>query len=329
MKAFITFLILFLTLFPVKSQDPQFSQFYAAPLYLAPSLSGTTDGTRLAINFRDQWPSLPGSFVTYMFALDHYIYQYNSGIGLMMMRDQAGGGKLNTTNISGQYSYDIKLNNIFHLRPGLAFMYYQRNIDYHSLTFMDQIGWEQINPTSVEIPSDEDINHFNFGTSMLLYCDKFWVGVTADHLMKANPSIVNNEDYNPIKYSLYSGYSLSLNRVHYKKDGKKLFIASHFKMQGRDQQLDLGAYFNREPIMFGLWYRGIPVFKESPSHDALSVLLGYTIKGVTVGYSYDFTISRLITSTGGAHEISLIYKFNQDQKSRAKKRVKDIPCPSI
>ena len=45
---------------PVKlqAQDPQFSQFYAAPLYLNPGFAGTTPYIRAGANFRSQWPSL-------------------------------------------------------------------------------------------------------------------------------------------------------------------------------------------------------------------------------------------------------------------------------
>ncbi len=41
-----------------KTQDPQFSQFYSSPLYLAPSFAGATDGGRGILNYRDQWPQL-------------------------------------------------------------------------------------------------------------------------------------------------------------------------------------------------------------------------------------------------------------------------------
>src|SRR3972149_978108 len=97
------------------SYDTQFSQFYAAPLYLGPSFAGASGNTRLVLNFRDQWPKIPGSFVTYAFSIDHYFSQYKSGLGLLVLRDQAGGGKLNTTNISANYSYNIKLGNIWRI----------------------------------------------------------------------------------------------------------------------------------------------------------------------------------------------------------------------
>jgi len=40
----------------LKAQDPHFSQFYAAPLYLNPALAGTSAGNyRVGVNYRDQW----------------------------------------------------------------------------------------------------------------------------------------------------------------------------------------------------------------------------------------------------------------------------------
>ncbi|MFM8742085.1 MAG: type IX secretion system membrane protein PorP/SprF, partial [Cytophagales bacterium] len=36
----------------VDAQDPQFSQFYAAPLYLNPAFAGSTNQNRVGINYR-------------------------------------------------------------------------------------------------------------------------------------------------------------------------------------------------------------------------------------------------------------------------------------
>jgi hypothetical protein len=58
-------------------QDPQFSQFYSNPLYLAPSFAGATGGSRLCANFRDQWIALPSTFITYSFSYDHYFEPFN------------------------------------------------------------------------------------------------------------------------------------------------------------------------------------------------------------------------------------------------------------
>jgi hypothetical protein len=47
-----------------KAQDPEFTQFYANPLYLNPAFAGTNRCPRLVMNYRNQWPSLTGIIVT-------------------------------------------------------------------------------------------------------------------------------------------------------------------------------------------------------------------------------------------------------------------------
>ena len=85
----------------VKAQDPQFSQFYAAPLYLNPALTGSSQLTRVGINYRNQWPSIPASFIDYSFYADHYFINANSGVGLLVNLDQEG--------LAGLRSQDINL----------------------------------------------------------------------------------------------------------------------------------------------------------------------------------------------------------------------------
>ena len=40
----------------VKGQDPEFSQFYANPIYLNPAFTGTSALPRVVVNYRNQWP---------------------------------------------------------------------------------------------------------------------------------------------------------------------------------------------------------------------------------------------------------------------------------
>jgi hypothetical protein len=45
--------------------------------------------------------------------------------------------------------------------------------------------------------------------------------------------------------------------------------------------------------------------------DAVIVLLGLQQKDYKIGYSFDYTISRLTNKSGGAHEISLAWMFRK------------------
>ena len=110
------------------AQDPQLTQFYSAPLYLAPSFAGATQQHRVASTYRNQWPGVSEAYVTYAFSYDHYFSSFNSGLGLLLFRDEAGSGDLSTTNVGVNYSYDIQVADLWHIRPGLAFLYSQNSL---------------------------------------------------------------------------------------------------------------------------------------------------------------------------------------------------------
>ena len=92
-----------------KAQDPHFSQFYANPLYLNPALAGTHGCPRLNFNYRNQWPALSGTFVTYSASYDQYFDNLSGGIGVLATLDQAGKGTINHLTFSFMYAYHLKL----------------------------------------------------------------------------------------------------------------------------------------------------------------------------------------------------------------------------
>ncbi len=58
--------------FSASAQDPQFTQFYANPIYLNPAFAGSNGCPRLAMNYRNEWPNLTGNYVTYSASYDQY-----------------------------------------------------------------------------------------------------------------------------------------------------------------------------------------------------------------------------------------------------------------
>jgi type IX secretion system PorP/SprF family membrane protein len=313
------------------SQDAQFSQFYAAPLYLGPSMAGAGGNSRVCLNYRDQWPKLNGKFITYALSFDHYIPKYNSGVGAILFRDNAGAGKLVTTQIGLDYSYRLKLTKDFYLQPGLEFQYYERKIDFSKLTFSDQFYGADIVSNSIENAPDQQKGHLDFATSMLGFSKKLWAGFTISHLMKINSTLSNDLQYVPIKVSLYGGYKVLLKQHLLVREEQSLLFAFNYLNQASLQQLDLGMYYSRSPFMIGIWYRGIPVIQSSKSQDAITLSAGVMVDKLTFTYSYDLTISPLIASTGGAHELALIYTFAQKYSGngRTKKRIGAVPCPKF
>ncbi|GAH71860.1 unnamed protein product, partial [marine sediment metagenome] len=95
MNKYIIIFIINISFIPFSfAQDPQFSQFYANPLYLAPSFAGATEENRIALSYRNLWPALPGVFLTYSFSFDKFFESFNSGLGILVTHDRAGSGRL-------------------------------------------------------------------------------------------------------------------------------------------------------------------------------------------------------------------------------------------
>jgi Type IX secretion system membrane protein PorP/SprF len=65
--------------------------------------------------------------------------------------------------------------------------------------------------------------------------------------------------------------------------------------------------------------------------DAVIALVGYRHEKFSVGYSYDLTVSKLGTASGGAHEVSLGYTFDFYGSAKAKRIRKDkqVSCPKF
>jgi len=310
------------------SQDPTFSQFYANPLYLSPSFAGATEEYRFGLNYRNQWPSIPKSvFNTYSISFDKAMPNFNSGIGVLATYDVAGSGNLSTTNIGLLYSYDFSITKEWHIRPGVNFKFYYVGLDIYKLIFNSQLSGSGTTP-SIYPPPFESVADVDFAASALAYNDRIWTGFTLDHLLAPKTSFYGDDATVPIKFNLYGGVQLYKKTRLRTKLREVLSVALNFQTQSKFTQTDIGLYYYRDPLIFGLWYRGIP-FLTTQAGDAIIGLVGFKTSQVHIGYSYDFTISNLISSTGGAHEISLIYEFTSFTIGSGKKRIRAIPCPEF
>ncbi len=323
-------------------QDVQFSQFYSAPLYLNPAFTGATQLTRVGTNYRSQWPALQANFVTLSAYADHFIDDKNSGVGFLIQTDREGLAGLRSTSFTGTYSYQLPISDAFTFRVGANVGYYLRDINFSALTFGDQfVDGVLVNPTIETFDTGATKNFFNVGSGVLLYSNDVWLGVAVDHLNKPNQSLIGQEDKLPMKISVHGGYKFKFKSgvngqgMYTRPQERSLTPTFQYKQQGNFSQIDLGMYLTFEPIVLGLWYRGVPykVVNDFVNHESVVVLLGFIQKAkdstFKVGYSYDITISKLGASSGGAHEFSLSYAWFTGDPRKPPKNVRLIPCPDI
>jgi type IX secretion system PorP/SprF family membrane protein len=329
----------------VTAQDPQFSQFYAAPLYLNPAFAGSTGQARAGINYRNQWPAIDANFTTTSAFFDYFIEDKSSGVGILLMRDQEGLAGLRSLQVALQYSYEMQLTDDIGFRPGFQVGLFNRDVNFNKLTFGDQ--FDPATGFFIDQPTAETFNT-NFSKTFLdltaggvLFTKKAWLGVSASHLNRPNQSIIDERSELPIKFSVHGGFKFMMkpgvvgSGVYSRKAERSLAPAFQYRHQGNFDQMDLGLYFTNEPLVLGLWYRGVP-FKPLNgfgNNESVVLMLGFTRLGakdaINIGYSYDFTISKLGPGSGGAHEFSLVYTWPMRNPRKPPKDKLMIPCPDF
>lgn len=318
------------------AQDPQFSQYYAAPLYLNPAFTGTSEDHRFIANYRNQWPNAARGFVTYAFSYDVNLNHYNSGIGFLATVDQAGTAGMRSSQLNFLYSYKWNVLSKWVISAGLNFGYASRSIDLNRLIFGDQLQFD----SDGNVPTDDqalfnlgNTHYFDFNSGVLAYNKNFWFGFSVSHLNTPNRSLIDQEAEVPVKTSFHGGVRIPLYGGPFKKEHISVLAPSFvYKKQGHFDQLDLGLHFLYDPIMMGVWYRGIPLqqnVKDNISQDAMVVVLGFQFERIELGYSYDFTVSELGPMSGGAHEVAVKYKLEMAAQVKTKRKDKFIPCPTF
>jgi type IX secretion system PorP/SprF family membrane protein len=285
----------------------------------------------MVINHRIQWPNLPQAFSTYAASYDIYLSQIRSGVGFLVTSDKMGSANWRTTTASLLYSYKVKLNEELVFSPGISFGYGTNGIDRSKLRMTDDLEYNgaSLDPALNQIGQQ---HYFDFNAGFLLYSRRVWLGTSLMHINRPDLSVLGSGSRLAMKTAIHGGMKLELNQRTPK--GRPMYLMPSFiyRMQGSSfSQLDLGMNFHVDPVSIGMWYRGKPFSKNiinSVEQDAWILFMGLYLKKLTIAYSYDFTISKLQTSSGGAHEISITYELpSRDEKNRRKYKL--IPCPTF
>ncbi|MGK7396036.1 MAG: PorP/SprF family type IX secretion system membrane protein [Candidatus Cyclobacteriaceae bacterium M3_2C_046] len=323
-----------------QAQDPQFSQFYAAPLYLNPAFAGSSGLARVGLNYRNQWPSLDANFVTYSAYFDYFFEDYNSGVGVLLLSDREGLAGLQSHSIGLQYSYQLRLTDYLTFRPGFQAAAVIRDINFNDLVFGSQIdptrGFDPTLPSN-EAGFNNSLFFMDLAAGGLFYSKAFWFGGAVHHLTEPNQSFSEDgESPLPMKVSFHGGYRFPLpmeRNTSFLGTIREVSLTPTFqyKYQGQFDQLDVGLYFTYEPLVVGAWYRGIPfkTLEGFPNNESAIFLVGLSTNNLNIGYSFDYTVSELGIASGGAHELSLRYEFFLGDPRKPPKNVRRIPCPKF
>jgi len=305
-----SFVLLFVLIGMIRisvAQDPGFSQFYANPLHVNPAFTGTTELSRVVLNYRNQWPQKGTTFATYSVSFDQLSKNINAGFGFQIYHDREMNQIVNTSSALFSYSYHLSFENKNFITLGLQAGLVIKQFDPGKLIFpsgIDQLSGElsEINPISF---ADEKKTFPDFAVGAVGQQGDFFGGVAIHHFHQPNISIIEGDQKGnlPTKLTLHAGA-----RTHLLHNGllSRVFTLSPnviYQQQGSFKQVNLGMYMIEKSFLFGGWYRNNIDIRP----DAIIALAGFTTASFQFGYSFDFTLSKLSNFSYGSHEISLTF----------------------
>ncbi len=323
------FSILFISGGKIFAQDAHFTQFYSNPIYLNPAFAGANICPRVALNFRDQWPSVPSTYMTYTASYDQHFDVLAGGIGVILYGDRAGKGTINTYSANFMYSFRLKVTQKFQMRFALQAGYQQKSLNWEKLTFPDMIDpkYGFVYQTNEVQPDKLTAHSFDISAGFIGYTEWLYFGAAAHHLTMPYEGFTESVYRLPIKWTGHVGAYIDLKRKSKKERSfGDISISPNiiFQQQAKFSYLNTGFYLNFYPFTVGVWLRNSFV-KEDPL-DAFVFMCGFQHEMIRIGYSYDITLGKLANVTGGAHEVSLQFLLPCPEKV---KRIKELNCPSF
>ncbi len=301
------------------SQDPQFTQFYANPIYLNPAFAGSNGCPRFGLNYRNEWPNLTGNYVTYSAAYDQYFKNISGGIGVLATHDQQGQGTIYTSMLGLIYSYHLKVNRKFSMLFGARAAMYNKYLDWDKLTFGDMIDPRRgfIYQTG-DVPRGGSRYFFDASAGFVGYSKNFFFGFAAHHLNRPNESVIVGESKLPMRFTGHMGAEIKLGGKSQYKNITSIMPNIVYQYQNGFQEINIGTYVKYGAFTVGAWFR---------NKDAFILSIGLSTQKFKLGYSYDVTVSKLNNGvSGGSHEVSLGLNLNCRNKPVS---FRTISCPSF
>ncbi len=304
----------------VKAQDPHFSQYSQAPLWLNPAMTALKNDPQLNLNYRSQWASIAQPFVTPQLALIYpYVKDKNhriAGAGLNIISDKAGeGGLLSTTGLSGALGWNLVLTEAHVIALGFSAGFLQKNLNLQQLTTENQWVGGSFNAGAGlgEQFQDNKVSNLDLSSGLIWYMEnedgliQASGGLSVHHFNKQEEIFLSEAAGLPLRVAVH-GQFLAVD--HEKVDISPTALIMY---QANAQMVHLGAVFKYKLPRFNtvmLEKASVNLGTSYRLNDALILGLQYENPYFLLGLSYDINVSPLRgTSNGrGATELSLVLR---------------------
>ena len=271
-------------------QDPMFTQYMHNPVSINPAYAGSRGTLNVVGMHRQQWVGIDGAPKTLTFSLNSPFINYNVGVGLSLLYDELGPTR--QTGIYADYSYHLKVSTKTKLAFGL-----KGGVNIYDINLQGLRGSE--GDDHVAMFGYRKLYHPNVGFGSYLYSDRFYVGFSIPKMLQNNLSddentLINKEERH---YFLTGGVVVDISEFIKFKPSTTVRIVSGAPVSA---ELSLSFLLNNKLWLGGMYRVG----------DSAGAMVKFDLTNqLSLGYSYDFTLSELRQFNQGTHEVFISYDF--------------------
>lgn len=270
-------------------QDPQFTQYMYNRFGLNPAAAGYAGAWQFVGLTRLQWVGIDGHPTTFVVNAHTPVTFLRGGVGLSVVGDQIG--PFRTTDVKAAYAFRLPIGSSGSaLQIGVTGGIISKSLDGASLK-PEQIP----DPTLFNKAASMVLPDVGAGLYFTLPEDKFYIGFSALHLTEPALKDFTSTGRSRVPRHFYAtaGYTARLSET------VELVPSLFFKLAQSQYMAEANLSLRVQPVVIGASYR---------LGDAVCALLGLqATEGLFVGYSYDYTLSRLGAVTTGSHELVIVY----------------------
>lgn len=293
-------LLTFLLATAYGQQDPQYSFNMFNHLAVNPGFAGANGGICVKGIYHNQWLGFENSPTTMVFSGDMALDNINSGVGLNLIKDDAGYN--NNFYLNGNYAYRLKVGDAGSLGIGLGIGLLQNAISGEWRT-PDMINNSNSSPDDDPLVPKQETHmsvDANIGLFYQTTFDKYnqmYAGVSVAHLTQ--PTLTNDAgadgNFFPRTYYFTAGYYYTLpNGLIQLRPS--VFVKTEFTSY--QTSFNLTALYN-EMFWGGLTYR---------FNNDIAIIAGATLKNnISFGISYDIT--QIASELGSAGSLGVMLKY--------------------
>ena len=335
MKKLLTIWILFSCIYTF-GQDEQFSQYYAASLYLNPGFNGIYNDAAFHMNHKRQLQSTEVinelTQVSFLFPIKpkSKIERAIGGVGLMAFNQKSGfRGIYDRSSVFLNYAHNLKFGTLggYLVSIGGQIGYDIRRFDITGLNWGSQynafFGFDSSRPIPIaEFNAQKEsiivnagiMYYFNPDRNYFLFKYSGFVGISATNLNRPNTSFtVVDEGTDPVLLKYNGGIEFKVNKLFITPSLLFLYVSNNYQYNAglnMSWAPDVGRYSAADrQLLFGTWYR---------FRDSFIFMGGVRINQLTVRASYDmnsdlFVPNRDINIAQNSVEISIQYYFTNSR----------------